>query len=339
MGQKLDYKMNSNHNTKNHSQQSSKVKIIAHRGLPRQQPENSLNSFKAALDLNVNGNQVDGIEGDLHLTKNSDLVFSHDPTIDLGRCKTKDEFTPTPAVISKMSTQDVLKFRCKSSANSEGTARSIKTFRDVLIELLPYQDKQDFQFFVELKTYDYYTKLKYPIYSENFLYGMDYKKIMVERVLSDIQSSDFDASKIVLQSFDKDILEMLNQARLNTGMDFKLSYLYRGEHITKVYPMLANFKKLSNNENFWIAEWTKAKNFILRNNINYFSPNFKLLSHSLFSSEFKNIFVKSKVVSIVPWTVNEISDWDIAIKNYGADGLITDKSDELLRHLNLTNSD
>ena len=52
--------------------------IIAHRGLPRVHPENSLPGFAAALALGV-----DGIELDVHATADGVPVVHHDP--DLGR--------------------------------------------------------------------------------------------------------------------------------------------------------------------------------------------------------------------------------------------------------------
>jgi glycerophosphoryl diester phosphodiesterase len=56
----------------------NRPEIIAHRGLPREHPENSLPGFAAALALGV-----DGIELDVHLTADGVLVVHHDP--ELGR--------------------------------------------------------------------------------------------------------------------------------------------------------------------------------------------------------------------------------------------------------------
>src|SRR5438045_8084269 len=53
---------------------SRRVEIIAHRGLPRAHPENSLPGFAAALALGV-----DGIELDVQLTADGVPVVHHDP--------------------------------------------------------------------------------------------------------------------------------------------------------------------------------------------------------------------------------------------------------------------
>ena len=50
---------------------------IGHRGAPRNEPENTLRSFKKALSLNVVM-----IECDAHLTKDGQVVVIHDPTVE-----------------------------------------------------------------------------------------------------------------------------------------------------------------------------------------------------------------------------------------------------------------
>jgi glycerophosphoryl diester phosphodiesterase len=52
------------------------LEIIAHRGTPRDHPENSLPGFRSALDAGA-----DGIELDVHLTVDGVLVVHHDATL------------------------------------------------------------------------------------------------------------------------------------------------------------------------------------------------------------------------------------------------------------------
>lgn len=52
-------------------------KVIGHRGVPHLAPENTMASFKAALDMGV-----DGIETDVQATRDGELVICHDETID-----------------------------------------------------------------------------------------------------------------------------------------------------------------------------------------------------------------------------------------------------------------
>ncbi|WP_053368128.1 glycerophosphodiester phosphodiesterase [Bacillus sp. FJAT-27245] len=54
-----------------------KTKIYAHRGSKGTHPENTLEAFKEAIRLGVNG-----IELDVHLSKDGELVVIHDETVD-----------------------------------------------------------------------------------------------------------------------------------------------------------------------------------------------------------------------------------------------------------------
>ena len=51
--------------------------IIGHRGAPRYEPENTLSSFKKAVELGV-----DMLEVDARMTKDKKIVIIHDPTVD-----------------------------------------------------------------------------------------------------------------------------------------------------------------------------------------------------------------------------------------------------------------
>ena len=51
--------------------------IFAHRGAKRIAPENTLPAFAAALEMGV-----DGIELDVHLSRDGRLVVIHDETLD-----------------------------------------------------------------------------------------------------------------------------------------------------------------------------------------------------------------------------------------------------------------
>ena len=54
-----------------------KTKIWAHRGASGYAPENTLEAFKLAIN-----EEADGIELDVQLTKDKELVVIHDETID-----------------------------------------------------------------------------------------------------------------------------------------------------------------------------------------------------------------------------------------------------------------
>lgn len=53
------------------------MKLYAHRGVMAHHPENTISAFQASLDA-----KADGIEADVHMTKDGELVLIHDETID-----------------------------------------------------------------------------------------------------------------------------------------------------------------------------------------------------------------------------------------------------------------
>ena len=55
----------------------TKILNIGHRGAKGYEPENTLISFQKALDM-----QVDGIELDVHLSADGEIIVIHDETID-----------------------------------------------------------------------------------------------------------------------------------------------------------------------------------------------------------------------------------------------------------------
>lgn len=54
-----------------------KTKIIAHRGSKSTRPENTLTAFREALHVGS-----DGIELDVHLSSDGEVVVIHDETVD-----------------------------------------------------------------------------------------------------------------------------------------------------------------------------------------------------------------------------------------------------------------
>ena len=53
------------------------MKVWAHRGASAYAPENTMEAFKLAVEMNT-----DGIETDVHMTKDGVLVLMHDEKVD-----------------------------------------------------------------------------------------------------------------------------------------------------------------------------------------------------------------------------------------------------------------
>ena len=117
------------------------MKIMAHRGNNVVFPENSMAAFRSAVELGA-----DGIECDLHLTKDGELVIIHDETLD----RTSDR----SGVIAEMTLEEVKAARLLQP-NGAVSEERIPT----LFELIYYLNGKEFDGLLnlELKTdqYDY----------------------------------------------------------------------------------------------------------------------------------------------------------------------------------------
>lgn len=97
-------------------------KIIAHRGASGYAPENTMPAFEMALDMNA-----EGIELDVHTTKDGEVVVIHDHTID----RTSDG----EGLVGGFTLDELRKFDYGSWYGDEFKGVTIPTLREVL-ELL-----------------------------------------------------------------------------------------------------------------------------------------------------------------------------------------------------------
>lgn len=112
------------------------VKIWAHRGCSRVYPENTLESFQAAAKLSG----LTGIELDVQLTKDGELVVIHDEDV--------KRTTDGEGAVGNFTLEELkqLKIHCE-----EGDTH-IPSFREVLTLLAPYCKEKGLLINVELKT-------------------------------------------------------------------------------------------------------------------------------------------------------------------------------------------
>ena len=117
------------------------MKIMAHRGNKVLFPENSMAAFRSAVELGA-----DGIECDLHLTKDGELVIIHD--------ETPDRTSDTSGTIAEMTLQEIKAARLLKP-NGEVSDEQVPA----LFELIYYLNRKEFNGLLnlELKTdqYDY----------------------------------------------------------------------------------------------------------------------------------------------------------------------------------------
>lgn len=93
--------------------------IYAHRGSKGTHPENTLVAFQDALQLGV-----DGLEFDVHLTKDHELVIIHDETV--------DRTTNGSGYIKDMTLKEIKKLDAGSKFSKEFKGEPIPTLQEVL---------------------------------------------------------------------------------------------------------------------------------------------------------------------------------------------------------------
>ncbi len=108
------------------------TKIFAHRGLSHKYPENSLKAFKKAYD-----NNMDGIELDVHMTRDGEIVVNHDFYL--------DRTTNGSGLISNYTYKELKSFYLRNKG--ETTDEKIPT----LIEVFDIFKDKDFEINIEVK--------------------------------------------------------------------------------------------------------------------------------------------------------------------------------------------
>ena len=117
------------------------TKIYGHRGAKGMYPENTLLSFKKAIDQGV-----DGLELDVHLTKDGEVVVIHDETLDRTTSGTGWIKDLTLAEIKQVSAGS--KFSHFPYYQAEWDKEQVPTLKEVLELLEPYPIELN----IELKT-------------------------------------------------------------------------------------------------------------------------------------------------------------------------------------------
>jgi glycerophosphoryl diester phosphodiesterase len=95
------------------------MKIYAHRGCSGTHPENTLAAFKAAAEL-----PIDGVEFDVHLTKDGEAVVIHDEKV--------NRTTDGKGYVKDMSLSELRKLDCGSWFSDKWRGERIPTLDEVL---------------------------------------------------------------------------------------------------------------------------------------------------------------------------------------------------------------
>lgn len=129
-------KENDCHRSQNRSEQERSIRIWAHRGCSMAYPENTLPAFEAAAKLP----NVTGIELDVQLAKDGEIVVFHDESV--------SRVTDGDGRIADLTLQELRELRFKHDRSQT----FIPTLREVLRLLRPYCIQRGLLINIELKT-------------------------------------------------------------------------------------------------------------------------------------------------------------------------------------------
>lgn len=153
------------------------MRQFAHRGVMALQPENTISAFRLALDTGT-----DGIETDIHLTKDGELVLIHDETL--------ERTTDGSGLVSSYTLDELRRFNA-------GIRFSQQEVIPTLQELLELVRDESIRLNLEVKT----DVLRYV--------GIE------ERLLDTLDASGINPSRILFSSFNHETVHRLKKMRPN----------------------------------------------------------------------------------------------------------------------------
>lgn len=255
------------------------VKYFGHRGCRGLYPENTIKGFKKAIELGV-----DGIEWDVVVNKDQELIISHEPFIDTNYCSNKDgseiKLSENRELnIYKLSTNEIKQFDCGLKPNKrfpkqEKSIETKPTFKEVENAIKKYKGTILF----EIKSNEKQIDTFYPE-------AKKYAKIIYEN----LKNSSL-LSHCIFMSFDYKIINELYQLFPKSKFIFLIDQPFK------------NFQQITKELIF--------KPFGL-------GINYKLATKKIITN------VHLEKIKIYAWTVNKIKDNNELIK-MGIDGIITD---------------
>lgn len=262
-----------------------KFDLQGHRGARGLNPENTIPAFIAALNYGVTT-----IELDVVITKDNQVVVSHEPWMSAEICMKPDSTRILKAEEKKynlyqMTYEEVQKFDCGSAGNARFPEQErIAQHKPLLSNLIIAVEDH-------IKNYSHY-EVDYNIEIKSDKSG-DKKFHPTPEEYSDIVyqliNEYLPLERVVIQSFDFRVLKYWEK---------KYSQVRLAALVENLKSAEANLNELG---------FTPS----------VYSPNFKLLNQEVIAS------LRRKKIRVIPWTVNEPEDMK-RLKNWGVDGIITD---------------
>lgn len=262
-----------------------KFDLQGHRGARGMKPENTIPAFIVALDSGVTT-----IELDLAVTKDKQLVVSHEPWMNPAICLKPDKSSITTKDekkfnLYKMTYEEIRGFDCGSKGNEKFPAQEkFKVAKPLLTDVIVAVEDH-------IKNYSQY-EVDYNIEIKSSPEG-DNKFHPTPEAFSDLVYTLIDQylpwERIVIQSFDFRVLKYWHEKY----PDVRLAALVENKKSVKGNLDELGFKP------------------------SIYSPNFSLVDKGDVQ------YLHQQKIRIIPWTVNEEADMK-NIHALGVDGMITD---------------
>lgn len=265
-----------------------KFDVQGHRGARGLKPENTIPAFLVALD-----NGVTTVEMDLAVTKDGQLVVSHEPWMSSEICldmngKEIEEKNEKKFNIYQMTYAEVQRFDCGSKPNPKFPQQEKIVVGKPLLQDVIVAIEDHIKSFSRYEV-DYNIEIKSSPEGDNKFHP-DPEKF--SDMVYELLDQYLPMQRIVIQSFDFRILK----------------YWHKKYPHVRLAALVENTRSIDSNLNS------------LGFNPSVYSPYYKLLNKQ------KVTYLHNKRIRVIPWTVNEDSDM-LSIKAMGADGFITDYPD------------
>ncbi|MGI4851210.1 MAG: glycerophosphodiester phosphodiesterase family protein [Janthinobacterium lividum] len=291
-------------------------KVIGHRGCAGLAPENTLLGFQKAIDLGI-----DGIELDVHLTKDHHVIVHHDINLNPDITKNAQGQWIDPQAnlsIRELTLSELQNYEVGEVKPGSYTAQyypkmiSAKNQKiptlDQVLALIQKSQNKNLEILIEAKAS--------PLPEDKF----SDPDILIDLILCDLKASNLQ-HRARLLSFDFRSLALAKQAM----PDLKTHYL-TDPHWTLASVWLREFQNLSSEINF--------QQFIKCHGGDCWSPYFKDRDNNYLTMQ-QIKMAKAEGLEVIVWTPNRVEDLQAMI-DLGVDGIITDRPDILLNLLKPT---
>jgi glycerophosphoryl diester phosphodiesterase len=277
--------------------------IQGHRGARGLEPENSIPAFLLALDSGVTT-----LELDLAVSRDGQLVVSHEPWMNASICSQPDGNNISDADEMKfnlfqMDYADIKNWDCGSRGNPDFPQQKRRSVNKPLLRDVIIAAEEHIKNYTRYEV-NYNIEIKSDPKGDN-IYHPDPKTFseMVIRTLDEYLPLE----RISIQSFDFRVLQYIHRHH----PEIHLAALIESEQS--------------------VSEQLEILGFIP----DIWSPSFKLLSKEQVT-QIKVMHPTSRPgnhVRVIPWTVNEVQDM-LRMKTWSTDGFITDYPDRALHYKN-----